>query len=337
MDDSHGSLDERTGLYGLVGAAVAVLLAGLALHAWLMQPLGLKAPVMVTVEEGLTGEQIGRLLREKGVVDSTLSFRAALWLTKAGGTLRRGTVELRPPVSMLELIRKLQSPHPFLRRVVILEGWPSWRIFTELDRQLNLSEEGFRSRFDDPAFLRSVNVPGRTLEGYLFPDTYYVADSADHEEVLRQMVGRFHEVKNKLDLARRARRLDMSLDEVVRLASLIEREARLNHERPLVSAVFHNRLERGWRLQADPTLLYGTGTYQRRIGYDLLRSDGPYNTYTRDGLPPTAICSPGRASLAASVAPADVDYLFFVAKGDGSHVFSRTRSNHDRAVERYQK
>lgn len=329
--------EDRSGAYVLVGLAGLLLLAGLILHAWLSWPLSLEEPAVVTIDEGMTGRQIGERLREEGILRFTLPFRVTLWLMNADNTLRHGTMRLTPPVSRLELIQTLQSRRPLLKRVRILEGWPSWRIFEELSRRLDLPKETFQELFDDEEFLRAHDVPADSLEGYLFPETYYVSASADHRAVLRQMVERFHEVARELDLERRAEQHGFSLDEAVRIASLIEREAKLDDERPLVSAVFHNRLERGWPLQADPTLLYGAGDFGRGIGYSLLRRDGPYNTYTRGGLPPGAICSPGRASLEASVAPADTDYLFFVAKGDGSHVFSRTHRNHNRAVERYQK
>ncbi len=328
---------DRSGVHLLVGAAGFFLLMGLVLHGLLSWPLPLQEPVVVTIERGMTGQQIGERLREKGVIRFSSLFRITLWLMNAEDSLREGTVRFHPRLSRLELIRALQSRSPLLVEVRILEGWPSWRIFTELSRRLDMPREPFQELFGDKEFLNSLNVAAKSLEGYLFPETYYVSRSADHREVLRQMVERFHEVARELSLERRAKKQGLSLDEAVRLASLIEREARLDEERPLVSAVFHNRLDRGWPLQADPTLLYGAGDFQRNIGYDLLRTDGPYNTYTRDGLPPGPICSPGRASLEASVDPADSEYMFFVSKGDGSHVFSRTRANHRKAVERYQK
>jgi len=176
------------------------------------------------------------------------------------------------------------------------------------------------------------SVPGPGLEGYLFPDTYRFAPGVPLEEVISTMIQRYREEWSPERLTRLAE-LEMDEREMVTLASIIQAEARLTGEMPLISAVYHNRLRVGYLLQADPTVLYALGGPRERLLYAAMDSvaDHPYNTYTHRGLPPGPICAPGQAALDAALNPADVDFLYFVARPGGSHIFSRTLIEHNRA------
>jgi UPF0755 protein len=188
----------------------------------------------------------------------------------------------------------------------------------------------------DAAFIRELGLPGPTLEGYLFPETYRFPRRPDPREVARAMVDQFFAAWNPLAAA--ASKRGLSMHEVVTLASIVEKETGAPQERPLIASVFANRLARRMRLESDPTVIYGIagfdGNLRRR---DLDDVHNPYNTYQIKGLPPGPIASPGAAALRAVVEPADSAYLYFVSQNDGSHVFSRTYREHLKAVDRYQR
>lgn len=326
-----------TGLL-IILLSLFIILGGIVLtDAWLRTPLPLDREMTVEIKRGMTGKDIARLLEDRGIISSALSFRWAIWIKDAERDLRLGTVHLEPPLTLSELVNLLQRKTPHLIKVQLNEGWPSWRIFRTLSKRLNLSREGFRKLFDDQNFLKQYGIPGQTLEGYLFPDTYYVSADANHRQVLGQILERFNEIRAQLDLQTRAERVGLTVDEAVNLASIIEREATIPRERPIISGVFHNRLDKGYHLQADPTLLYPIKNFEAPITHSMLNEDDPYNTYARRGLPPTPICNPGESSLRASVQPADVPYLYFVSKGDGSHAFNESLREHRQDVRKYQK
>jgi UPF0755 protein len=248
--------------------------------------------------------------------------------------VRSGEYRFDRPHSPLEVLAVLRSPSAAVHRETIPEG------ATGADVAATLAAAGFggadhvQCLARDPSFLMDVNVPASGLEGYLFPDTYAFAWSAAPEEILRTMVRRFREQADAVAPARAAAR--MSEQEMVILASVIEKETGAAPERPVVSGVFHNRLRIGMALQSDPTAVYGRPDVDRPTAADL-KVDSPYNTYRHTGLPPGPICNPGRAALEAAVAPAEVPYLYFVSHNDGTHEFSETLAEHNRAVARYQR
>jgi UPF0755 protein len=210
----------------------------------------------------------------------------------------------------------------------------------QLLEHLNLVEKKeFFQKTSSPAFINALGLSelaGPTLEGYLFPDTYYLLREMDPEEVIQMMVHQFRKVFGP-EFARWASELGISEREVVILASIIEKETSLPEEKPLVSAVFHNRLKKRIPLQSDPTVIYGIKNFNGNLTKEDLTRPSAYNTYLLAGLPPTPICNPGRDSLLAAVHPAPVSYLYFVSKKDGSHYFSSDIEEHNRAVWKYQK
>jgi UPF0755 protein len=234
-----------------------------------------------------------------------------------------------------ELLRELRSGGLNSAYVTIPEGYTIAQIARLLSQTLGLDRESFLRLSHSPDLCRLVGVPRSSLEGYLFPDTYSFYFGEEPREVIRTMVDRFRDVFAD-SLGARAKALGFSVDQIVILASIIEREAKLDRERSLVSAVFHNRLRLGRALESCATVQYLLPEPKERLSLDDLQRDSPYNTYEHTGLPPGPICSPGRKSILAALYPASVDHLYFVARGDGGHIFSRTAVDHARAKSRIQ-
>ena len=220
--------------------------------------------------------------------------------------------------------------------VTITEGMTLKQIATLLATKGLGAEESFLCLNADQAFLERWGLPSQGMEGYLYPDTYYFSWLASPEEILGRMIERFYTVLRP-DMYRRAAALDLSAHEVITLASLIEKETGTDAERPLVSAVFHNRLKKGIPLQCDPTVIYGLDHFDGNLTRAHLQTPTPYNTYLLRGLPPGPIANPGLKAILAALQPADQNYLYFVARGDGTHEFSSDLATHNRAVQRFQK
>ena len=186
----------------------------------------------------------------------------------------------------------------------------------------------------DEGFAASHNIDGPSTEGYLFPDTYVLSKGMGARQILDLMINRFWQVFNSLV---QGRDLPMSIREIVTLASIVEKETGLAEERPVIASVFLNRLKKRMRLESDPTVIYDLKDFDGNLTKKHLQAPSPYNTYRHLGLPPGPIANPGRASLEAVLKPAQTSYLYFVSKNDGSHFFSSTLKEHNRAVVRYQK
>ena len=294
------------------------------------------APAIVTVEEGERFADIASDLSRQGVLRHPLPLVVWARLTRQDRAIHWGEYLITTPLSPLELLHRLSGPPDPLHAVTIPEGFSVRQIVRLLAASGFGSEESFTCVLDDPEFLAAENLPPSGAEGYLFPDTYAFPLATPQERMLRAMVKRFREAFDAT-LARRALALGLSEQQVVTLASLVEEETGRPEERRLIAAVFMNRLRRGMPLQSDPTVLYGRLDDDRKITRADLARPTPYNTYTIPGLPPAPIANPGRASLEAAVDPAPVDFLYFVARGDGTHEFSTTLAAHNTAVARYQK
>lgn len=280
-------------------------------------------------------QEIAQTLREAGIIQSRWAFLALAYLQGSLTRLQAGEYEFTPGMSLLEILRKLEAGRVITHQVTIPEGFTAQDIARLLAGERLVNAERFTALAKDLQLVESLDVPGDSLEGYLFPDTYRLTRGMGEEEILRIMVARFHQALPK-DFDLQAERLGLDLHSVVTLASLIEKEAKLDRERPIVAAVFHNRLRRNMPLQSDPTAVYGAPGPRRRITSLDLRRKTPYNTYLKAGLPPGPIANPGQASLLAALNPARVSFLYFVAKNDGTHFFSRTLEQHAQAVRKYQ-
>ncbi len=294
------------------------------------------APVTVTVDAGERLSEIAADLHRQDVLRHPLPLVVWARLSGQDRAIQWGEFLITTPLSALELLARLTGPPDPLHPVTVPEGFTVQQAVALLAASGFGSAESFSCLLEDPRFLAAEDLPPTGAEGYLFPDTYAFPLATPQERILHTMVRRFREVVGP-EFAARAEALGLSEHQAVTLASLVEEETGRPEERPLVAAVFLNRLRRGIPLQSDPTVLYGRPGGSRTLTHADLHRPTPYNTYTIPGLPPAPIANPGRAALEAAVAPAAVDYLYFVARGDGTHEFSATLGAHNAAVARYQR
>ena len=288
----------------------------------------------VMIPKGAGLKNTAGILARAGVIDKPLLFILAAGITGQVRGLKAGEYALSPNMSLRAILGIIHAGRVIEHKVVIPEGFTLAQIIDRLAGLRLLDKDEALALARERKFLDSLGIKAQSLEGYLFPDTYYFARGRGTRAVLRTLVRRF--LAQWKRLAPLAEKQDLSRRQIVTLASIIEREAKLDAERALMSSVYRNRLKKGMPLQADPTVIYGLSDFQGNLTKRHLSQDTPYNTYLRKGLPPGPICSPGRASLQAALDPAKTDYLYFVARGDGSHQFSRGYPAHSRAVRRFQ-
>ncbi len=316
-----------------------LLMAGLAGYGyWLTTPVASRgAAKVVTVEAGQSARGVAHLLRREGLIRSEAAFLALGYLNGRARQLRVGRYSLAPTMGAGEILEALsRGTHRAWGWVTVPEGYTVRQIAATLAREQVGGASDFAEFARSPEGMRpGFPVPETGLEGYLFPDTYRVEAEAQAEEVAAQMVRRFREVVWEGLFHAQPWYGRRSLNEVITLASLVEAEAKLDRERPLIAGVLMNRLERGQRLECDATVQYALGADRKaRLRYKDLEIDSEYNTYRHAGLPPGPICSPGKASIEAALQPARVPYLYYVARPDGSHVFSTTFAQHTAAIAR---
>ena len=278
------------------------------------------------------------LLPERAFFGPDVLVLYAKWSGK-DRAIKSGEYDLSPALTPLQILDKLVLGKVKMHEVTLPEGLRLDEVGARLESAGITNAAAFVARASDPELARSLGVEAASLEGYAYPETYRFRRDTPPEEILASMV---EELRHRLGPDEQAAigRSGMSLHQIVTLASIVEKESTPGPERGLISAVFHNRLERGMRLQSDPTVIYGI--VQTRGGFDGnirsadLHEDNPWNTYTRAGLPPGPIASPSLDAIRATLHPADVDYLYFVARNDGTHAFSATLADHNRAVKRFQ-
>jgi UPF0755 protein len=324
----------------LAVALVAAAIAGFAISGRLQQPYKgyAEAERFVDVPPGTPIVAIGDRLAAAGVVRDRWMFRLAYWLEGRGRSLQAGEYRFDQPVTTFDVIEKLARGDVYLRSITFPEGLTLAEMAGLYEREGLGPGAAFLDAARDPAPIRALDPAAPDLEGYLFPDTYRLPRSGAAADLVRQMVRRFEESFDE-DLRRAATDRGFDVRQAVALAALVEKETALAAERPLVAAVYWNRLEIGMGLQCDPTVIYAltrAGRYTGNLTREDLAFDSPYNTYRYAGLPPGPIAAPGRASLEAAVRPADVPYLYFVSRNDGSHVFATTLDEHNRNVWEYQ-
>lgn len=310
------------------------LLLPLFLGASLLLPPELRRrtePVRFQIDPGMTAQDVGQHLERLGLVRSRYAFLAVAWSRGTLGRLRAGGYQAWPHESLWQLTRRLETGEVSDTALTIPEGWNVREIGARIGPALGFSAADFLAAVADSALADSLEVPLPFLEGYLFPDTYRFLPGTPPRAVVRRMVGRFEEIWER-SFARQADSLGLRRHELLTLASLIESEAQVSEERPRISAVFQNRLRERMKLQSDPTVAYALGTRPDRIFLRDLAVESPYNTYLVYGLPPGPICSPGEGALRAALNPLpECRDLYFVATGDGRHIFSRTNEAHNEA------
>ncbi len=289
----------------------------------------------IEIVQGATFGEVTDLLVKEGLVTNGFLFRLLGKFTRKERKIKPGEYRLHRAIRPIQLLDILVRGDIVSYRVVIPEGMSSEQIGEILEKTGLVSTERFRQLVHDPSRVASLGFEGPSLEGYLFPDTYRFTKQSTPEQIVTHIAAQF---KNVYDDAFKARAKDfvMTQREVVTLASIIEKETAVSDERTAISAVFHNRLKKKMRLQSDPTVIFSLKDFDGNLRREDLLNDSPYNTYRVNGLPPGPIASPGRAALHAALHPADVDYLYFVSKNDGTHHFSLTLEEHNAAVRKYQ-
>ncbi len=312
--------------------AIAAVWAG---YRW--WPLTLRTPSLeVIVESGTLPAKLGASLQDQGIQVPAQSIRWALRLRGDARSIKSGSYEIRSPISLAGLLNKLVRNDPQQRELRIIEGWNFRQLRLALNRHPDLQHR--TTGLSESEILKSIGAPQAFAEGWFAPDYYLFYPGASDIDLLRRAYRRQAALLQS-SWARRSDHLPLEkpIDLLV-LASIVEKETAREEDRSKVAAVFANRLRAGMRLQSDPTTIYGLG---ERFDGDLrrsdLRADSPWNTYTRAGLPLSPIAMPSRASLEASIAPAQTKALYFVARGDGSSEFNESLAAHNQAVRRWQR
>lgn len=320
---------------------IALAVAG-ATAAWLCVARYAATPAdpaareqVMVVSPGMGINAAATLLHQAGIIRHPDLFRLFARIARRHHTLKAGEYKVSaamPPAAILDL---LLSGKVALRRLTIPEGYTIYQIAGLADRTGLAKKDDFLAAATDSAFAEKLGIPAYTLEGYLFPETYYFSTTATPQKIIAVMVAHFFTIFTD-EWEDRAHRLGFTPHQIVTLASIIEKETACPEERPLIASVFHNRLAKRMRLESDPTVIYGMLDFNGNITRADLQQRTPYNTYKINGLPPGPIANPGKEAIYAALFPAQTGYLYFVSRNDGTHQFSATLAEHNRAVRAYQ-
>ena len=324
----------------LIGLFICMAAAGYAvfdLYRYMHTPVAPDSTktVSLSIAAGDNFDTIVSKLRSAGIVKHPLKFELIARWEGVERKLQAGEYRLAKNLEPIALLSALKDGAVTLYPVTIPEGFNIRQIAARLDEKDLAAREAFLAAATNAELAAKLDIPADTVEGYLFPDTYSFAGSVSSEKIIRTLVAQFRE-NFPPDWEKRAKAIGFSVHEIITLASIIEKETGAPPERPIIASVFHNRLERNMRLETDPTVIYGIKDFDGNLTRKHLKQHTPYNTYQIRGLPPGPIANPGRASIRAALYPADTDYLFFVAKPDGTHHFSKTLRAHNQAVRKYQ-
>ncbi|UTH72375.1 endolytic transglycosylase MltG [Chromobacterium sp. IIBBL 290-4] len=320
----------------LSGFLLLILLAAAGWLAWaILMPVSLPdGGYKLLVGPNRTMRQIAHTLEDDGAIRNRQLMVALARASGADRKVKAGLYRFEGGQSMLDILNRLIQGHPDEASLTAIEGWTFRQLRQALNKHPDVKHDA--AQMSDAELMRQLGVPNASPEGLFFPSTYLFTPGVSDMDLYRQA---FATMQQQLEAAWAARKADLPVHtpyELLILASLVEKETASDGDRPMVAAVFVNRLKKGMRLQTDPSVIYGMGSqYQGNIGKADLRRDTPYNTYTRAGLTPTPIALPSKASLIAAAQPADTDALYFVARGDGSSQFSSTLEQHNQAVRKY--
>lgn len=317
----------------LVGGIISILYYGATSR-------GSPAYVEVEIVHGSSVKKIANELAKAGVISQPRLFEVIARLRGIGRKLRAGSYEFPAGTTLIAALGKIERGEVHQYPFTVIEGWTVRDIAAALVGQPFLADASVPDDFVhlvfDKKYIASQGFNGiPSLEGYLFPDTYFLTRPTNADVLIKRMVARFREVWGKVTgLAKKPSNLTEL--ELVTLASIVEKETGVADERPLVASVFYNRLRQGISLQSDPTIIYGLPNFNGNIRKGDITNPHPYNTYVHAGLPPGPICNPGQASIEAVLRPAESDYLYFVSRNNGTHQFSQTLAGHNDAVRIYQ-
>lgn len=294
------------------------------------------APILFDAAQTKSFRDIASELQTAGIIRSGLAFRVRARLQGKDTQIKAGEYELSPSMTPRDILDKLVRGDMFHRRVTIREGMNLSEIADAIEKSGIISRLAFEQSLANPDLLQSEGLTTRSFEGYLFPDTYEFPRGTPGDQIIRVMRAQL-EKQWQPEWTQRVQILEMTKHDILTLASIIEKESGNFEEQPVISSVFHNRLKKGMRLQADPTVIYGIKDFNGNITKRDLMTLTPYNTYMIDGLPPGPIANPGLSAIKAALYPTDTNFLYFVGNGQGKHVFSESLDKHNDAVNRYQR
>ena len=296
--------------------------------------------VLFEIQSGDNLTSIAKRLADQNIIGDATRFKIVAKLSGKDRSIQAGVYQIKPGESFDAVVVKFSKGDTFSLKITIPEGFNMFQIAGLLETNKICSKEEFLKECKNPELLTKYSIPtNASLEGYLYPDTYFIPLKFSAKQTIQMMLNQFEKMVDN-DIRKKIQETGWTLSQVLTLASIIEKEAQAEFERPIISGVYHNRIRAKWKLQADPTIIYFLmleGRYDGDIRFKDLEYKSPYNTYVVDGLPPTPIANPSRASILAALYPAQVEYMFFVAKRDGTHYFSVTLAEHNKAVAEYQK
>ena len=291
--------------------------------------------IRVVVKNGTSTHQIADTLKEDGIIYSSHLFMLFTLLT--GGKLKAGEYDLRKSMSTMDIIEKMERGERNIYMLKVVEGYNIYNVADMMEHAGIMGRDEFIRLAKNEAYLGKLGIKGDSLEGYLTPDTYYYSKEIEIEKFIEKIVQRTIKLFEKEDIKGRMNVIEFDMHKTLTLASMIEKEAKFRDEKPLIAAVFHNRLKKEMSLDCDPTIVYGTGSFLSPITKSDIATYTPYNTYRFKGLPRGPICNPDKSSIMAVLYPAPVDYLYFVSRNDGTHVFSKDMKTHSNFVAMYQR
>lgn len=338
-EDNHTASNQRR-----IPRLVGWLALGVLLSLWvyadyrltLDSPLPIRQPMSFMVKKGQGIASISQELKKKRILAEPFWLRVLAYSRGVGQDIKYGEYEITPGTTQRGLLELLVSGKTRLVPVTVIEGWTFAQMRDALARHPSLRQETTGKTPDE--IMTLLGAPGLFPEGQFFPDTYFTGKNTSDLDIFRQA---HKKMRSVLESEWNSRMPDLPLnspEEALTLASIVEKETGRASERPAIAGVFIRRLQKGMRLQTDPTVIYGMGEqFHGNLRKEDLRRDTPYNTYTRHGLPPTPIALPGRDAIHAALHPTEGTHLFFVARGDGTHIFSTTLEEHERAVDQYQR
>ena len=316
-----------------------LLLTGLAVLGFqtINSPIGEPSQrQVVEIPQGVSFHEISQLLHKKNLIANKWFFTMLARVTRQDRKIIPGEYEFDSGMRPSEILSRMVEGGVYYHSVTIPEGYTISQIADVLAAKSLTDRTEFLRLTRDATLIDSLELHVPTLEGYLFPDTYFFTRPTPPEVIIRTLVHHLQKTFSP-ELQERAAELHMTTQEVLTLASVIEKETGLSQERPLVSGVFHNRLRRNMPLQSDPTVIYALETFDGDLRKRDLSFNSPYNTYRVRGLPPGPIANPGEAAIRAALFPTPTDFVYFVSRNDGSHEFSSTLAEHNQAVEKYQR
>ena len=292
-------------------------------------------PVFFEIAPGRSFRAVAQDLEKAGLIRYWWSMEVLGRLKRGEAVINTGEYELSRSMNTVDIMQRLTSGETYKRRVTIREGLSMWNIGQLLDDAGLRAKSSFDKIIVDPQVIGNLGIQAQSLEGYLFPETYFFSRPITALQIVQKMV----EESNRQwpeEYVRRAEAIGLSRHEVLTLASIIEKEAKISSEQPIISSVIHNRLKAGMKLQVDPTVIYGIPDFNGNLTKDDLERPSPYNTYRNYGLPPGPIANPGAGAIKAALFPSESAFIYFVADGTGGHVFSATLAEHNEAVRRFQ-